>query len=192
MTQHCLLRKRVVFMSLLALLQACSANQRYSASGPVTMPDQSQSLAIIYWDKLVGRTWYGAKLNTSQSDVRLRVCNKGGIVKRFDENNASHTLQLKKRVGDTKILRVNDLGHLVDNTAAVSATSIANQNNCAKILVANKNAKQHELVVNSTPSLAVTCQSVKPNRYPKPGLYPLGQISKSNVDPDVKTNLCPE
>lgn len=187
--QHFLLRKRVVFIGLLALLQACSSNQTYSASGPVTMADQSQSLAFIYWDKLVGRTWYGARLNISQSDVRLKVC-KGARPKIFNENNTSQTLQLKGRRDDTKTLRVNDLGQLINNPPAASPTK--GEKNCAKILVNNKNAKLHDLVVNSTPSLAITCQGAKQNRYPKPGLYPLGKISKSDIDPDIIKKLCPE
>ncbi|MCW8879280.1 MAG: hypothetical protein OQK51_19680, partial [Kangiellaceae bacterium] len=104
--------KNIIFLAVILFLQACTSNNRFTATGMITMPDNTEYQAIIYWDKLVGRTWYGARVDEPQSDVSLKICKPGITVKKFSQKINGKTLELKSRANDMRTKSIDNGGGL--------------------------------------------------------------------------------
>ncbi len=170
----------------LLTLQGCSSLQRHSASGPVTLTDQSEPTAVIYWDQQIGRTWYGARLPSNPSPVNLRVCKDGMTVKRFTPTEPDQFLIVKGRSGDAINHTVNEQGDLIPTQEAIAG----NGQSCMQLWQQGDPVTLSGLTSGATPSLLVVCKSTRSNRYPEIGKYLLGAVSKQTIDEENMPDVC--
>ena len=176
----------IALCASLLILQGCSSVQRYSASGLVSVADQSEPSAVIYWDKQVGRTWYGARLPSNPTPVQLQVCKDVMTVKRFTPLEPNQALIVRGRNGDSIKQAVDAQGELV---AVDPPSSNANQG-CMQLWQQDQPATIKSLETGRSPNLLVLCESINPSRYPLTGKYAFSQISKTAIDSDNKPDAC--
>ncbi len=172
--------KILLLLCLIMSLQACSSLDRYQSNSKVSMVDDDlKYTAILYYDHLTGRTWYGEALDEKASDVRLRICKGGVTTKTFSENNVSKNLELRSKSRDIQTQKVDQNGALVD----ITPTPLRANKSCGEIWVDNKKTSVHNLVAGSSPKVYITCKSNKnATRYPAAGEYVFSPITKTEIE----------
>lgn len=151
------------------------------------MSDSSEHRAIIYWDKLVGRTWYGTKVDEPQSDVSLKICKPGITVKKLSSKSKTQRLTLPGRADDFRTKKIGDDGVLqpIQNPERLAAGQT-----CGEIWINQNSAKLLDLKVGERPSLLVVCESKNPRRYPKAGRYQFKEIAEKEVESTQEKVTC--
>ncbi len=176
----------LVLCTSLIILQGCSSVQRYSAFAPVSVADQSEPNAVIFWDKQVGRTWYGAQLPSNPTPVQLQVCKDGMTVKRFTPLEPNQTLIVRGRNGDSIKHTVDAKGELI-----IIENNAPNTNQgCMQLWHQDHPATLESLTTGSSPNLLVLCESTNTSRYPLTGKYAFSKISNKIIDSDNKPDAC--
>ncbi len=172
-------------MTLLIFLMfvvSCSTNYRYTAKGKVTLSDKSVYKAVLYWNNLLGRTWYGKKLDIYASDISLKVCKTGTYV---FSTNQKNLLFLPAKGGDLKT-------HVINNEQQVELTSVpmivTDGDGCGIIQVDNVAAKARDIKLGKTPKITILCKSDVADRYPQPGEYIFDSVMRKEIPEGTNTN----
>jgi hypothetical protein len=166
----------------LMLVASCSTNYRYAAKGKVTLSDKSEYNAVLYWNNLLGRTWYGKQIDLYASDVSLKVCRTGTYV--FSTNH-KNLLFLPGKGGDFKT-------HVINNEQQVELTSVptivTDGDGCGIIQVDNVTAKVRDIKLGKMPNITILCKSDVADRYPQPGQYLFNSVMRKEIPEGTNTN----
>jgi hypothetical protein len=172
---------QIILLICLMLVVSCSTNYRYTSKGKVTLLDKSEYNAVLYWNNLLGRTWYGGKIDIYASDVSLKVCTEPVYV--FSTNN-KNALFLPGKGGDKKT-------HTISDDQALELTSpptfVTDGDKCGIIQVANKEAKVRDIKLGETPLITILCKSDTVNRYPQPGQYIFNSVIRREIPKGTNT-----
>jgi len=176
---------KINFMTLLICLifvAGCTTNYRYTAKGKVTLSDKSEYNAVLYWNNLLGRTWYGTRIDIYASDISLKVCKTGTYV---FSTNQKNLLFLPGKGGDLKT-------HTINNEQQIELASIPNVvtdgDGCGIIQVDNVVAKARDIKLGETPKIAILCKSDMADRYPQSGEYIFNSVMRREIPEGTNTN----
>lgn len=159
----------------LMLVASCSTNYRYTAKGKVTLSDKSEHNAVLYWNNLLGRTWYGKKIDIYASDISLKVCTAGNYVFNTNQKNL---LLLPGKGGDLKTHAINGEQHVELSSSPIVVTD---GDNCGIIRIDNVEAKVRDIKQGKTPKIAILCKSDRADRYPQPGEYIFNSVMRREI-----------
>jgi hypothetical protein len=173
---------RIVTLLLsLLLIAGCSTNYRYTSAGKITLPDNSEQNAVLYWDNLLGRTWYGKSVDIYASDINLKVCAVGTYV--FN-TNLKDALFYPAKGGDL-------LTHVINEQKQFEAkeppTRVHDGHECGVVQVNNEGVKPRDIKLGKQPSISIFCASDVEARYPKAGQYVFKPVTRREIAEGTST-----